>query len=282
MSSIRKFGAELEYAHCVSRTRLESFVRNAVIEHSDHPIRFEGESRDWWNAKDEHCGSELTTPCLSFTKANLDMVCKVIEELNVEIKKNILTQKPIADNCGLHLHIDTVIKSEDKNAWVRFFKIWQCMESPIFSVLPAHRRNNGNIGLLQYAYSCNNSFRKGEDYPASKSMTAHYVRGSHIEIRHAPSTLSGEYFFQWCALVRSIVEIAEGFALKCKYPEDNIFADMPQDYRGRLEAKVLIEFITANEKFIETQWIKHNMVKMIRWICAQHKEIYGRTVEIAA
>lgn len=273
------FGIELEFDDLGKNLfYFEEKLRPIIEKHSDHEFIVSNYSTkiDKWCLKiDGSCGFELVTPKLEFTKANLEMVCKITEEFKKSLSKN--QQKDlVTDRCGFHIHFE--LEQKDSNKYPVYFKVWHNIENALFSVLHQSRMNNSFVNKLTYLYSrlTNNEIDEQYYFPCDKFSAIHVVENDHIEVRYAKSTFDAENIRNWTTLVRAISEIAEYYTERYCFYSDHLPLNSSKN------ATELIDFLFSNKNNIKTAWVKRNLFDVIRWIGKMSEENYSERIVLAA
>lgn len=216
----RTFGFEVEFSESRMRhSRLKSICKEVVQSVGKYPFS-ESEGANRWTFKDEHCGSEFTSPALLIHPSSF----KVIKDVFKGINEGCSNRRLVDRECGFHVHI--LANDLERKHFRNLLKWFWKLEPAIHSIIPPSRRDNEYVANLreQFDYRrINNLYVPGTDvddddddrydnddiwdYSYGFDPWRHADSYKTIEVRYAASTSNPDKIINWIQLLIYLFEI---------------------------------------------------------------------------
>lgn len=241
----------------------------SVIKINDrYPLSLNEEDDDHWNLKEEHCGSELTSPVLTSSQEDLNYIKEIIENLRATLKSN--SYRSVIDRkCGLHVHIG--LNDFDRNHLRNLALITYHFEEILFSIQPGSRQDNS------YVYPLRRNMNLGDfnnglfDSNRSRIYQEHFFGlnfenwnyNNTCEFRYAASTIQYKKLLNWIKLLLSLVEMARA--------SNNIgIEELERNYPRNIDG--FSNFI-GGKSFTKTKWLESQVDDLKQWMINRKREL---------
>lgn len=258
LTDYRRFGFEIEFNHSV--TELSQIVTDAVSNYGIHNIRTYHESSNEWNLKNEHTGSELTSPALYSSPENFIRVGEIFDYIRRISREQELS--PITNRaCGFHVHFE--IKDFNDEEIRKLIETIQHFEPALFLIQPRSRSNSGYVRSI---HSRENILEDLTDhYDAFNFCRYSFPDRATCEFRYAASTIRRKKINNWIQLLLFLVESSKENIDLAPY-ESNIIG--------------LCSFIRNTNLTKKNKWLSERRKdKIVEFINTRNEQLYPVTQE---
>lgn len=246
------------------------YLEDVIRAKGKHPLTTMEEKNNKWNLKNEHCGSEITSPVLNSTEEDFDHIKDVIETLRRRVCR---TEHNIIDRqCGLHVHIG--LNDFNLVHLRNLYLIVYHFEDVLFSLQPESRSDNDYLNhvrndldqdqiINERNFENNNPYR---DHYLGLSFEGLRERKA-CEFRYAASTIRHQKLLNWIKLLVSIVE--------CARSRDQIIdcLALERNYPATIEG--LSAFIKGHT-FTKSIWLESKQDELKTWMTTRVEELRTR------